>query len=133
MQSLFVHYVQEVFSRPLLPIMIPLSHQQLPDPAQNYFRPGQPPASTLTGHQREQQWNAVQEQFDFLDAIISKNTDGDSDLVMGREVTYADFAVCAVLLWIKLTAANDWARVRHWNNGRWERLMQRCGSYMEER
>ncbi|KAF9531480.1 hypothetical protein CPB83DRAFT_106535 [Crepidotus variabilis] len=135
LQSLFVYFVQEVFSKPLLPIMVPLSHQQLPDPAQNYFRPGQPPANMLTGHQREQQWRAVQAQFDFLDGIISKNdNDGDGVVVMGRDLSYADFAVCAVLLWIKRMAGNDgWARVRTWNNGRWERLLDRCREFMDER
>ena len=34
LQSLFVHYIQEVFAKPLLPIMIPISHQQLSDRSQ---------------------------------------------------------------------------------------------------
>jgi len=51
---------------------------------------------------------------------------------MGREVSYADFALCAVLIWIEKVAPQDgWARVRQWNGGRWMRLWERCRDYMD--
>ncbi|KAG6917156.1 hypothetical protein DXG01_003669 [Tephrocybe rancida] len=130
-QTLFVHYIQEVFAKPLLPIMVPISHQQL------QLRRGpsvtHPPAY-LTGPQREQAWQAVKEQFDFLAMILDKNAgDGDGTVAMGRDVSYADFALCSVLIWIERMAAHDgWARVRTWNNGRWHRLYERCRDYMDE-
>lgn len=131
MQTLFVHYIQDVFAKPLLPIMLPLSHQQLQS------RGGQP-STHPTAHslvpQREQAWQAVKEQFDFLAMILDKNSgDGDGIVAMGREVSYADFALCSVLIWIERVAAHDgWARVRTWNNGRWHRLYDRCREYMDE-
>ncbi|KAF5354239.1 hypothetical protein D9756_006990 [Leucocoprinus leucothites] len=126
MQSLFVHYIQEVFAKPLLPIMIPLSHQQM-----HHGGGGMP---MLQGSQREQAWGAVKEQFDFLAMIMDKNAgDGDGTVAMGREVTYADFALCSVLVWIERMAAHDgWTRVRGWNGGRWARLYERCRPYMDE-
>ncbi|KAH0578780.1 hypothetical protein J132_10719 [Termitomyces sp. J132] len=131
MQTLFVHYVQDVFAKPLLPIMLPLSHQQL------QLRRGQPdahPAAYLSDPQREQAWQAAKEQFDFLAMILDKNaSDGDGVVAMGREVSYADFALCSVLIWIQRMAAHDgWARVRTWNNGRWNQLYERCREYMDE-
>lgn len=118
MQSLFVHYIQEVFAKPLLPIMIPISHQQLSDRSQRHLRnhPGSLSAAynpqgyssshpLPPGPQREQAWLAVKEQFDFLDTILAKNSgDGDGIVAMGREVSYADFALCSVLLWIGKTS-----------------------------
>jgi glutathione S-transferase len=139
LQTLFVHYIQEVFSKPLLPILIPISHQRLPQRSQSHFRgegyaiagaPAHPPA----GPRGEQAWHAVQQQFDFLATILEKNAGGDGDgvVAMGREVTYADFALCSVLLWIEKMAPHDgWAQVRQWNGGRWNRLWDRCREYMD--
>jgi glutathione S-transferase len=134
LQTLFVHYIQEVFSKPLLPIMVPLSHQQLPERSQAHFNGGHGLPNPLVGPQRELAWQAVKEQFDFLSMIMDKNSgDGDGVVAMGHDVTYADFALCAVLIWIERMAAHDgWARVRTWNGGRWHRLWERCKEYMDE-
>ncbi|KAF8885400.1 hypothetical protein CPB84DRAFT_1685447 [Gymnopilus junonius] len=131
-QTLFVHFIQEVFSKPLLPIMVPLSHQQLPERTRDHFRGG-PPAA-LVGPQREQAWQAVKEQFDFLAIIMDKNQgDGDGVVTMGHELTYADFAICSVLIWIERMAPHDgWSRVRTWNGGRWNRLYERCKQWTDE-
>ncbi|KAF9444502.1 hypothetical protein P691DRAFT_736383 [Macrolepiota fuliginosa MF-IS2] len=141
MQTLFVHYIQEVFAKPLLPIMIPLSHQGLPERSRSHFPPS-PYATSgghglqmLSGQQREQAWMAVEEQFNFLAMILEKNGHGDGDgiVAQGRELSYADFALCSVLIWIERMAAHDgWARVRTWNGGRWCRLYERCREYMDE-
>ncbi|KAJ7480322.1 hypothetical protein B0H11DRAFT_1863745 [Mycena galericulata] len=145
LQTLFVHYIQEVFVKPLLPIMVPLSHQSLPERSQSHFRgvPGYPglasphPSSFQMlppGPQREQAWLAVKEQFDFLSVILDKNVgDGDGVVACGHEVSYADFALCSVLIWIQRMAAQDgWMRIREWNGGRWARLWERCKAYMDE-
>ncbi|PPR00687.1 hypothetical protein CVT24_000975 [Panaeolus cyanescens] len=114
LQNLFVHFVQEALSKPLLPIMVPLSHNALPEMTQDYFRGGNPPHHMLSGPQREQAWHAVKEQFDFLAMILDKNRgdgEGDGVVAMGHEVSYADFALCSVLIWIERMAAHDgWAR-----------------------
>ncbi|KAH6905067.1 hypothetical protein BKA70DRAFT_1506064 [Coprinopsis sp. MPI-PUGE-AT-0042] len=130
-QSLFVHYVQEVFSKPLLALMVPLSHQHLP---------GHPPpphgTHALSGPQQELAWKAVKEQFDFLAAILDKNVGdqrGDGVVVMGRDLSYADFALCSVLVWIERVAGREtWRMVREWNGGRWRRLWERCREWMDE-
>ncbi|KAJ7100954.1 hypothetical protein B0H15DRAFT_465455 [Mycena belliarum] len=141
LQTLFVHYIQEVFAKPLLPIMVPLSHQSLPARSQSHFRPGTPgyaapqAFSTLPpGPQREQAWLAVKDQFDFLSVILDKNVgDGDGTVACGHEVSYADFALCSVLIWIQRMAPQDgWMRIRDWNDGRWVRLWDRCKLYMDE-
>ena len=142
LQILFVHYVSDIFVQPLLPIMIPLSHQRLPPRVQNHFR-----VELATGHRndeygataaqhagrREEQWAAVQVQFAFLAGILEKNAcDGDGDVAMGHELTYADFAICSVLIWIEKIAPHEgWARVREWDGGRWWRLWERCKEYMD--
>nr|VWO95979.1 Type III effector protein gala6 [Ganoderma boninense] len=102
LQSLFVHYIQDGFVKPLLPILVPLTHQRLPERSQAHFSRGGAPSPTsptaLAGPQSEQAWNAVREQFNFLAAILDKNTsDGNGVVAMGRDVSYADFALCSVL------------------------------------
>ncbi|KAF9477210.1 hypothetical protein BDN70DRAFT_896701 [Pholiota conissans] len=132
MQAMFVHYIQEVLSKPLLPIMVPISHQQLPEQTQAHFRGGYDASGTLVGPQREHAWLAVQEQFNFLAKIMDKNIDGDGIVSMGHDVTYADFTIVSILIWIERMAPHDgWARVRTWNGGRWTRLWDRCREYME--
>jgi glutathione S-transferase len=97
LQSLFVHYIHEVLTKPLLPILVPLSHQRLPERSQAHFAGG---ATPLGNTEREQAWRAAKNQFNFLASIMDKNM-GDSTcdgiVVMGRTVTYADFALCSVL------------------------------------
>ncbi|KAJ3475814.1 hypothetical protein NLI96_g11584 [Meripilus lineatus] len=136
LQSLFVHYIQEVFAKPLLPILVPLSHQRLPERSQAHFQNGAPVTyPQLTPAQREQAWRAVKDQFDFLASILDKNSgsDGDGVVAMGREISYADFALCSVLIWIARVAPHDgWPRVRQWNSGRWARVWERCKDCMDE-
>ncbi|CAL1710867.1 unnamed protein product [Somion occarium] len=131
LQTLFVHHIQDVFAKPLLPILVPLSHQRLPERSQAYFQG--PAYSQLTGPQREQAWRAVKEQFDFLAVVLDKNAgDGDGTVVQGRDLSYADFALCSVLIWIERVSPHDgWSRVRGWHSGRWARLWERCKDYMD--
>ncbi|KAJ7579587.1 hypothetical protein C8J56DRAFT_1103618 [Mycena floridula] len=131
LQTLFVHYIQEVFAKPLLPIMIPASHQVVAGRSQAHF--ASHASMTPSGPHRERAWALVKEQFDFLAAILDKNVgDGDGICAQGYQVSYADFALCSVLLWIEQMSAHDgWARVREWNGGRWARLREKCREYMD--
>ena len=50
--------------------------------------------------EREQAWRAAKDQFSFLASIMDKNRGdiaADGIVVMGRNVSYADFALCSVL------------------------------------
>ncbi|KAJ7473362.1 hypothetical protein FB451DRAFT_291630 [Mycena latifolia] len=133
LQTLFVHYIQEVFAKPLLPIMVPITHDRLPERTQSHFH-GIPRTHPLpSGPQREQAWQLVKAQFDFVALILDKNVgDGDGIVAQGHHVSYADFAICSILLWIEQMAPHEgWARVRDWNGGRWRNLRQRCQDYMD--
>lgn len=138
LQSLFVHYLHEIFVKPLLPILVPLTHQTLPERTQAHFRggagPATPPPAQFTPQQREHAWRAVKDQFDFLASLLDKNAppDGNGIVVMGRDVSYADFALCSVLIWVERVSPHDgWARIRQWNGERWVRLFASCQQYMD--
>ncbi|KAJ7930870.1 hypothetical protein B0H13DRAFT_1594964 [Mycena leptocephala] len=138
LQTLFVHYIQEVFAKPLLPIMVPLTHNRLPERTQTHFHGALRAATPILhplppGPQREQAWAIVKAQFDCLALILDKNIgDGDGVVVQGHQVSYADFALCAMLLWIEQMAPHDgWSRVRDWNGGRWAKLRYKCKDYMD--
>lgn len=86
------------------------------------------------GPAREQAWSAVKEKFDFLALVLDKNAgaDGDGTVAMGRELSYADFAMCSVLVWVERMSPHDgWVRMRQWGGGRWVRLWDRCREYMD--
>ncbi|KAJ6587416.1 hypothetical protein DFH09DRAFT_1359166 [Mycena vulgaris] len=142
LQTLFVHYIQEVVAKPLLPIMVPLTHDRLPERTQSHFRgasrtrtpmPALPSHALPPGPQREHAWQLVKAQFDFLALILDKNVgDGDGVVAQGHHLSYVDFALCSMLLWIEQMAPHDgWARVRDWTGGRWARLRRRCQEYMD--
>lgn len=135
LQTLFVHYLQEVFSKPILPLMIPLSARGLPERSQAHLFAGHTPADPYPpGPNREQQWQQVRESFTFLASVMDKNTgeDGDRDLVSGHDITYSDFALVSILIWIERVSPQEgWLRIRSWNGGRWSRLMERCRQYMD--
>ncbi|KAI0087208.1 hypothetical protein BDY19DRAFT_986248 [Irpex rosettiformis] len=134
LQILFVHWIHEVLTKPLLPILVPLSHQRLPERSQAHF-------TAASGHpqlgpqDRELAWRAAKDQFAFLASVMDKNRGdiaADGIVVMGRNVSYADFALCSVLIWIEQVAPRDgWARVRTWNDGRWDSLKARCRDFMD--
>ncbi|KAI0277050.1 hypothetical protein BGY98DRAFT_1090049 [Russula aff. rugulosa BPL654] len=105
LQLAFVHYLNDVVVKPLLAIMVPLSHMRLPE-----------------------------HKFDFLASLLDKNSgpDGDGLVVMGRELSYADFAICSLLVWIERVSPHDgWMRMRQWSGGRWVRLWDRCKDHMD--
>jgi glutathione S-transferase len=134
LQTIFVQYLNDVVLKPLLAIMVPLTHARLPPQAQAYFRGlmGNPVYPT-SGPQLEQAWQAVQERFNQFASMLDKNNGGEGDgvVAMGRELSYADFAFCSVLIWIERVSPHDgWARVRQWDGGRWARLWDRCSPYM---
>ncbi|KAJ7710566.1 hypothetical protein B0H17DRAFT_914265 [Mycena rosella] len=135
LQTLFVHHIQDVLAKPLLPIMVPITHHQLPERTQSHFhgtsRAGTP--MPVSSHPREHAWQLVKEKFDFLALVLDKNVgDGDGIVAQGHHLSYADFALCSVLLWIEQMAPHDgWARVREWNGGRWTKLRQKCQDYMD--
>ena len=99
LQTLFVHWIHEVLTKPLLPILVPLSHQRLPERSQAHF-PAAGGHPQLGMQERELAWRAAKDQFPFLASIMDKNRGdiaADGIVVMGRNVSYADFALCSVL------------------------------------
>lgn len=91
------------------------------------------PTSSHARPPDEYAWQLVRQQFDFLALILDKNVgDGDGVVAQGHHISYADFTLCSVLLWIEQMAPHDgWVRVRDWHGGRWARLRERCQDYMD--
>lgn len=141
LQTLFVYYLMEVFAKPLLPLLIPVSAQRLPERSQaHFFAPGQQAgAPALTASQREQAWADARANFEFLAKVLDKNgteeIEGDGGrgiLAYGREPTYADFALCSVLIWIETVSPQEaWPRIKAWDGGRWSRLKHALRGYMD--
>ncbi|KAH6888850.1 hypothetical protein BKA70DRAFT_1330882 [Coprinopsis sp. MPI-PUGE-AT-0042] len=50
----------------------------------------------------------------------------------GEKISFADFAVAAVLLLIKVLYGEDsevWGQVKSWNEGKWEKLLEQLSDY----
>jgi len=131
MQYLFAYYISEVIAKPLLPMIVPVTHSQLPQHSRAHFMASPPPKYTTA--QQEEGWKAVEQQFDNLADILDKNPDANGDwFTMGHEVSYADFALCAVLIWIRTVVPQEaWSRVRQWNGGRWVKFYDYFHCYMD--
>ncbi|KAG6819881.1 hypothetical protein H0H93_007760 [Arthromyces matolae] len=49
---------------------------------------------------------------------------------LGDDITYADFAICAALIWCKsLASQEDWSKISAWKAGRWGDLVKRFSSW----
>lgn len=49
---------------------------------------------------------------------------------MGNEVTYGDFMIAGILEALFLIYPEEWeAKVRQWDNGRWEKLRDYCAGW----
>ncbi|KZV74162.1 hypothetical protein PENSPDRAFT_573392 [Peniophora sp. CONT] len=130
LQSIFVQYLMDVVLQPLLPIMVPLTYSRLPAHVRQHFRGG---PSIPSGPHRAQAWEAARVRFDQFAAMLEKNNAGDGDgvVAMGRELSYADFVLVSVLMWINRVSPDDgWIQVCQWSGGRWARLWERCTPYM---
>lgn len=129
-QMVFVHWMMQVWVRPVLAVMVPASYEDLGDRSRNWVGPAG--AVPRGGSGTRDQWEEVRRQFDFLAGVLDRG-DGDGTVMMGNEVTYADFALCSLLIWIKRVGPpGAWEMVRALNGGRWQRLWDSCRGYMDE-
>lgn len=132
LQTLFVHYITEVWARPLVTVMVSANAARLSERSQQHLFGG--PPQQLSAAEYERGWAQVLNEFNFLSAVLEKNSgeDGDGVIVSGHELTYSDFAICSFLIWIERVSPNDgWLRVRDWHNHRWARLLDRVRSHMD--
>lgn len=128
-QMLLVQWMMETWARPVLAVMGPLSFAGLGERSREWVGPLSAVRQRSAGTQ--EQWELVRQKFDSLARELDRG-DGDGTVVMGQEVTYADFALCSVLVWIRNAAPYVvWEMVKTWNGGRWQRLWDRCSRYMD--
>lgn len=66
---------------------------------------------------------------DDISALLDKNNSGNSPLVMGNKVTFCDFVIVSLLDAIHLMLPEEWEKVRTWNDGKWEKLRDRCSAW----
>ena len=77
------------------------------------------------GEVRDGHWKVVQSAFDKLAAVIEQNGPGVDYIAGGSEPTRADLIYISFLIWIRAVVPDEWEnRVKHWNGGRWERMLK---------
>jgi len=91
------------------------------------------------GAELEEAWNDFKKELDVFDSVLQKNdvqfggTGGD--LVLGNQISFADFALVGIFVWMSKASSEDdgcpWDRVRGWHNGRWERMWDKCEAFMQ--
>ena len=78
------------------------------------------------GETREGHWRALEAAYDQMAAIIEKNGPGVDYVAGGNEPTRADIIILSYIVWLKTILPDEWEkRVKHWSDGRWERLSQK--------
>lgn len=88
----------------------------------------------------EEAWNKLEQEFGVLDSCLRANDPQlggvGGDLVLGNQVSFADFVLVGFFVWMSRIPESEgggfpWDRVRLWHDGRWERMWKRCEGYLE--
>ncbi|KAF8577827.1 hypothetical protein K439DRAFT_1639384 [Ramaria rubella] len=126
---------EETFNRivgpPMWKMMLPLAWNILDERSQKYFcekRERWNGSKVLDkwcpeAHMTEKDWNALMHGFNTLAAILDMNGPSQKFVAGGTEPTRADLIIVSYLASIIVAAPEKWnEEVRHWSNGRWEKL-----------
>ena len=77
------------------------------------------------GEARDGHWKVVQSAFGRIAAVIEQNGPGVDYIAGGSEPTRADFIYISLLICIRAMMPDEWEnRVKHWNGGRWEKMLK---------
>jgi glutathione S-transferase len=81
------------------------------------------------GAERETVWKELEQTMKFVQDAFNHNESGV--FLMGHQVTCADFALCAALIFFKEISPDDlWAGIASWDGGRWERYVDAFKDWM---
>jgi glutathione S-transferase len=134
LQYVFEDTFRRTVGQHLPKILVPLIWHILDERSQVYYRktrerwyrtPGYGKLEDWSpeGPVREGHWALLKTGFDTLAMILDKNGPGVMYVAGGTEPTRADMIIVGYLAWLIAATPEDWEnRVRHWNDGRWDRL-----------
>ncbi|ESK89976.1 hypothetical protein Moror_736 [Moniliophthora roreri MCA 2997] len=118
----------------LTPLLMPRTAEVLNPPSEEYFRRTKEVklGKSITelepkGEKRVEVWKQVQDAFGVVDAWIENGR-----FVMGDRVSFADFDLAGMFLWIRIAWGEDseeWKNVSSWHGGRWSRLLKELEVY----
>lgn len=81
------------------------------------------------GDERENSFKALQGTLSMLRAACEKS--GEGEYLMGRQISFADLALCSWFITIKTTSPDDiWARIISWDGGKWVRYVDSFQEWM---
>lgn len=81
------------------------------------------------GAAREETWKELEQTMKFVQDAFDHNESGA--FLMGHQVSCADFALCAALIFFKEISPDDlWAGVASWDGGRWVRYVDAFKDWM---
>jgi glutathione S-transferase len=129
----FEEYFKSVVMPHLGQIMLPVTSTILDDRGSEYFQRTRAawfgkPLEQLSpeGEVRDGHWKAIEAALDKLAGLLEKNGPGVDYVAGGTEPTRADIIQLSFLLWVKVVLPDEWEkRFKHWNGGRWERLLRK--------
>lgn len=136
-ESMALQYIfEDTFTRIVRPhlrtILVPLIWHILDERSQLYYRETRErwfengrslEQWSPEGHVRESHWALIKGGFDTIAMILDKNGPDVTYVAGGTEPTRADMIIVAYLAWLIAATPEDWKnRVRHWHDGRWDRL-----------
>lgn len=131
---------------PVLIIIIKLTHAKLNDASKDHFarargRDFQPLFKVdnlvdwpWSPEDQAKLWADAKAALDKLDAKLSE-TDEKGPWYLGDKVSFADLVIGSCFIWMRLVLGEDskeWANVKSWNGGRWQRYFEGVSQWREE-
>jgi len=131
LQALYTTHLEEKVFGLLVPILIPKTLSFISERDKGYFRETRErwlgtkledicPTEAKSNELLEK----LKEEFDVLAKLLDENGEG-TVLVLGDQVSRADFVLIGLFAWMRTLDPTSWEKVKTWNEGKWENLWRR--------
>lgn len=87
---------------------------------------------TLEEIPSQDDWTALERGLATVGDCLDANGEGMDMLLMGDNITWADFQLASLLVWLRVATGQDsehWAKLLELHGGRWGRFMQQFEKY----
>jgi glutathione S-transferase len=80
------------------------------------------------GSAREEHWETAEKSLHRVATWLQKNGE-DNTWVMGDNISFVDLFIGGKLAWVRQVDPEVWERVKRWDDGTWERYLDRLDSF----
>ncbi|EKM51701.1 uncharacterized protein PHACADRAFT_127502 [Phanerochaete carnosa HHB-10118-sp] len=134
LQHAFHQLVRPTVMNPILHIVVARVWKLLRPKSQEYFRETREVSfgKRLEEIGSEDDWKTLESGLERVKNCLDTNGEGKNLLLMGDRITWADFLLASVLIWLRVAAgegSEDWRRLVSLHGGRWAEFMEQFAKY----